>query len=104
MLTFGSEFKENLTVKFFPPQSISECEMAGLKVFLALCCIAATSAVQLERKPFKRLIPADVLRGESIQFILEYQTNVRRCRFDVPWGELGLWAGLDVHYWQAERP
>ena len=54
--------------------------MAGLKVFLALCCIAATSAVQLERKPFKRLIPADVLRGESIQFIL-YQTDVRRCRY-----------------------
>ena len=103
MLTFGSEFKENLTVKFFPPQSISECEMAGLKVFLALCCIAATSAVQLERKPFKRLIPADVLRGESIQFILDY-LDVRRCRFDVLWGELGLWAGLDVHYWQAERP
>ena len=75
MLTFGSEFKENLTVKFFPPQSISECEMAGLKVFLALCCIAATSAVQLERKPFKRLIPADVLRGEL---------------------ELFLWGGLDV--------
>ena len=50
--------------------------MAGLKVFLALCCLAATSAVQLERKPFKRLIPADVLRGESIQFILECQTNV----------------------------
>ena len=63
--------------------------MAGLKVFLALCCVAATSAVQLERKPFKRLIPADVLRGESTQFILEYQTNLRRCRFDVPWGELG---------------
>ena len=98
MLTFGSEFKENLTVKFFPPQSISECEMAGLKVFLALCCVAATSAVQLERKPFKRLIPADVLRGESIHFILEYQTNLRRCRFDVLWGELGFWAGLDVHY------
>merc|ERR1712001_180964 len=35
---------------------------AGLKVFLALCCVAAVSAVQLERKPFKRLIPADVLR------------------------------------------
>ena len=64
--------------------------MAGLKVFLALCCVAAASAVQLERKPFKRLIPADVLRGESIQFILEYQTNVRRCRFDV------LRGGLDV--------
>ena len=49
--------------------------MAGLKVFLALCCVvAAVNAVQLERKPFKRLIPADVLRGESIQFILEYQT------------------------------
>ena len=78
--------------------------MAGLKVFLALCCVAATSAVQLERKPFKRLIPADVLRGESIQFILEYQTNVRRCRFHVLWGKLGFWAGLDVHYWQAERP
>merc|ERR1712072_950055 len=43
-------------------QSISDCEMAGLKVFLALCCLAAVSAVQLERKPFKRLIPADVLR------------------------------------------
>merc|ERR1712106_61713 len=44
-------------------QSISDCEMAGLKVFLALCCVlAAASAVQLERKPFKRLIPADVLR------------------------------------------
>ena len=64
--------------------------MAGLKVFLALCCVAAASAVQLERKPFKRLIPADVLRGESIQFILEYQTNLRRCRFDV------LRGGLDV--------
>ena len=62
--------------------------MAGLKVFLALCCVAATSAVQLERKPFKRLIPADVLRGESIQFILDY-LDVRRCRFDVLWGELG---------------
>merc|ERR1711922_27169 len=49
-------------VKALRLQSISECEMAGLKVFLALCCIAATSAVQLERKPFKRLIPADVLR------------------------------------------
>ena len=79
--------------------------MAGLKVFLALCCIAAASAVQLERKPFKRLIPADVLRGESIQFILEYQTNVRRCRLDVLWDELGWsWAGLDVHFWQTERP
>merc|ERR1712032_334261 len=44
-------------------QSISDCEMAGLKMFLALCCVlAATQAVQLERKPFKRLIPADVLR------------------------------------------
>ena len=72
--------------------------MAGLKVFLALCCVAATSAVQLERKPFKRLIPADVLRGESIQFILEYQTNLWTCRFDVLCGELGFWAGLDVHY------
>ena len=72
--------------------------MAGLKVFLALCCVAATSAVQLERKPFKRLIPADVLRGESIQFLLEYQTNLRRCRFDVHWGESGFWAGLDVRY------
>ena len=49
----------------FLPQSISDCEMAGLKVFLALCCmLAATQAVQLERKPFKRLIPADVLRGK----------------------------------------
>ena len=38
--------------------------MAGLKVFLALyCVVAAVNAVQLERKPFKRLIPADVLRG-----------------------------------------
>merc|ERR1712080_395484 len=44
-------------VKALRLQSISECEMAGLKVFLALCCVAATSAVQLERKPFKRLIP-----------------------------------------------
>merc|ERR1711931_497860 len=43
-------------------QSISDYEMAGLKVFLALCCVAAVTAVQLERKPFKRLIPADVLR------------------------------------------
>merc|ERR1712211_136059 len=49
-------------VKALRLQSISEREMAGLKVFLALCCVAATSAVQLERKPFKRLIPADVLR------------------------------------------
>ena len=81
MLTFGSEFKENLTVKFFPPQSISECEMAGLKVFLALCCVAAASAVQLERKPFKRLIPADVLRGELL--------------------DLWLWGGL-VHFWLGE--
>merc|ERR1712126_256750 len=44
-------------------QSISDSEMAGLKVFLALCCaVAAVNGVQLERKPFKRLIPADVLR------------------------------------------
>ena len=36
-------------------------------MFLALCCVAAVSAVQLERKPFKRLIPADVLRGRFDQ-------------------------------------
>ena len=49
----------------FPPQSISDYEMAGLKMLLALCClVAATTAVQLETKPFKRLIPADVLRGK----------------------------------------
>ena len=45
--------------------------MAGLKVFLALCCmVAATQAVQLERKPFKRLIPADVLRGNFFFTVL----------------------------------
>ena len=61
-------FQENLQFLWIsPPQSISDYEMAGLKVFLALCCVAAVSAVQLERKPFKRLIPADVLRGRFDQ-------------------------------------
>merc|ERR1712126_740672 len=37
--------------------------ISKMKYSLTLCCaVAATSAVQLERKPFKRLIPADVLR------------------------------------------
>merc|ERR1712105_98038 len=44
-------------------QSISDYEMAGLKVFLSLCCVvAAVNAVQLERGNRSRLIPADVLR------------------------------------------
>ena len=60
-----------------PPQSISDCEMAGLKMFLALCFVlAATQAVQLERKPFKRLIPADVLRGKLDHGVHELDHDV----------------------------
>ena len=41
--------------------------MKLLASLVVLGCLAACSGVQLERTPFKRLIPADVLRGETGQ-------------------------------------
>jgi hypothetical protein len=45
--------------------------MKLLASLVVLGWVAACSGVQLEHNPFKRLIPADVLRGETRQIVRE---------------------------------